>query len=1739
MMNKKVIIGSIITSIIIIAALFCILNYSFSEESITGIETNYSKATLPPSDQLAEGETDPSTYSYHTHTGTFEALDHTGAPAYIAKYGDFQIYCINPGSPLRYSYDIRYDEALDWVGHEETASHTYYGHASEPKAGQVTPPVYKEAGTYELPVAAAYIVSDEPIGAWSLEKQRAIWNLRDETIHDGKDDIYEPADDDIIIGDAESGASGPSIYDQEAKDYAEYDSLVREDGINPEDETNAKSVKVKVNQDTQKYTVGPFKVNYTSGIYGNIAFAGISDMIVYGYNKEDELVADDIKVEKIILKDSATQTYGTGVEPQYFEPDSTLKVDETEQVYPEPGQEFEVVFSNPNSNLSSDDENRIAYVKLKIKFKYMLANGQYTKLKGTKYTIAYSHEDSNHHTGHYHCSTDDDGNENCCDGHGCYRNCKKIAYLKASQQQWLMAADAIRTIYEDEILIPGDDTPPPPDEENPKLQMDLGGIVWEDAVATKETMADGVSNTADNLDKRLPNVKVTLYEQDGTMATLLSNVNESGISDEEIMHRINPTYTDENGEYLFRGLDPMKKYYVVFEYNGQRYLPTEYLNTAGGQYNSVAQMVNAGLYNTSEWEVSSKGTESETATFAGVEISREDYDDRFSNITAYPENYPSSNSLGRVGSYNATFTQRDLMGYTQDGNGNYSQTEIQLVDGYEFDENGNETTNFKEGEISKRVKDYIKANKEFPDENAMRQIYSNIAGNDMELWRKLQFIEDCYIQAYSGSPFNQNRDLYPVYDQFYVNGTGENQNGSADFDEQTITIDNTDYEPIYPGQYYVNLGLWRRQEYDAAIRKDLFKAAIKINGKTLTYDYDKRAEENQDGTNNSNGQDNNTYWDITVRMSDYENYYGLGYNRDVYEADYNYGTDLAAGHPGDPLEVYATYQIAVTNQSMSIETQIEEIVDYYDSEYTFKPNLSWVTFQYYRNTNKNITEKYYNMMDEAQSTIDNNSNNLALQYMAYDEDDQLIAVTADNANRSSTNKNLGSDYNNLYIHPIDDITLETGETAYIYLTFQVNKDSSGKIIVDNNDTPKRNIAEINGYSTYYRDGTELPNGVTKNSSDVAGLLDRDSNPGNLEANDLQGDRYERNFEDDTDEAPPLNVTYNPDDVRQVNGSVWEDERTEQSGDAMIGNGLKEDGEEDVEGVTVQLVEKCANGTEWIWGETTTAADGSYSFESFIPGDYIVRFKYGDTDATALSTTSLGRTGANIVSYNGQDFKSTTYQDGITQEGTTDLDGKYQAYINTATQNETGTYGYNIYEVDRQTEAGNNYSDAKDIWSRRNEVINYSNSNVTNHVAEVLASPYQVPSYNETAYSESEMSTLYDELIQNTQMVAETGVISMEIEYDRQTTDGYDNVNNNAETSSKDYYTGDNKQNGNYVLANIDFGLEERPKSQLEIDKSVANVRVTLANNNILFDINAEANNALWQDHREYNIGEIKENYDGIYPTYYDQDDKHRYSYREEIDTIVSSTDKGLIQLTMDEEIMHGATVQITYAVKITNVGEADYIDGDNKNFYYQGNTEGAHLSTTTTNQVIDYVQNNLRFDESAMNNASNAVNGESEEGTKTNAENGWGVIAVSDIMNQNLVNQRLEQDITNTFINVIETENFNEKALLPGESITKMLILSQEITPENTADDLTYANMVEIVKTSNEAGRRMAYSVVGNQDPTLTDASEVDANVAERIVILPPFGEQRIYYLLGITIGAVLIGGIILIRRKVLKGKNK
>ena len=1539
----------------------------------------------------------------------------------------------------------------------------------------------------------AYIITYPTFGEWDSKKQNAVW-CTDYGKQKGKStDISQ---------------EGKDLY-QEALKYEDFHDKMeeaKEDGqeylsVKPEDKTDPDKVRIYANYDDQKLTIGPFSIDYICGVYDEVTVGGISDMYFIGTNSEGEVVKEKIEIEKYIYNDEE-------LDLDFFEPNEDDKsyVSYDEQVYPKGvsagEEEFYLRIENPNAGVTSEAE-RVSKLTLHIDFKWMVAGAEICEMLGYVYEVTwYSIPIIENVAGEPPLMIYTGHNED-------------YSYLKPIEVQdhfvlLHIERQLLATSLEISFEPDGGDTPPggPPDEppEGFDITMKLGGYVWEETLSGKENLADGVSTTEG--DRRYKNIKVSLYDEDG-------NLVELSVDDEDkernIYYCINPTYTDDEGRYLFLGLDPLKKYYVVFEYNGQRYLPTDYNR-------------NLDAYNTEEWEVTSKATEAETAGTEGVEIGRNEYDERFQEIAAYPSNYPSSNSMG-AGSENAAYNQLDLMGYELTENGTYSKSKTQWIDGYEFDENGLETDEWTEGAVSQAIREYIEGNQEYPDDEAMKSIYSSIDGSE-EGTRIAQFLEDSAIQAYTASQGAGEPDLYPIYEQFVINESEEDRKAedpwAVEYDTSSITIAGTEFKPIYPGQLYINLGLWRRQELDLALRKDIYKGALKINDKTVIYTYEKRAEE-EEGANSADGQDNDTYWDINVRMSDYEAYYNSGYNREIYETDYSYDS-AQMGHPGTDLEVYITYKITLRNQSMSIMAQIQEVVDYYDVDYTYKPNLSWVIYQTSGSSRTGIDkDKYYEMMDQDQEIIDAESTS-ATQFI----DNAQDANATEGSSRYGDEKSI-SGYQNLYVNGLEGKKLATGETAYIYLTFEVNKEGN-RIILDDESSPKENIAEINGFISYYADGTQLPNGISKGSGDIAGLLDRDSNPGNLENEDVvPGTKYEKNFEDDTDRAPSLRVIIDPDAIRKANGTVWEDERTETSGDAVIGDGIRQDDEIGIRGVTVQLVEKCVDGSEYIWQETTTDDSGHYEFAEYIPGDYVIRFYYGDTEATVVP--SAGQE----TSYNGQDFKSTTYQDGIDQNGQTDLDGRYQGYINTATQNVSGTYnpnvgaptedtyGYDIYKADSDS---TNYSDAKDIWTSsnreglniigpvssarevagRDRVITYSQENVTNHIAEVLASPY------------SGDSSLYGELMDNTYMTAETGVIVVEFEYDRQQSEGSKDEENNSSNSSKDYVDPDNRYNSNYELNNIDLGLEERPKSQLEIDKSVTNVKVTLANNSILFDINEAANNALWQDHKEYNVDE--EMKDGMYEEYYGDDGKDRYSFRDEIQGIVQSTDKGLIQLTMDEELMHGATIQVTYEIKITNVGETDYVDGDSKNFYYKGDTSGAHVSTTTPNQVVDYIQNNLQF----------------EANNETNSGAGWSVITSADLLGGDLVNARLTDNIAQ-FNTIIQTESFGT-ALQPGEEISQTLILSQLITPENTEDDLQYTNMAEIVKTSNENGRRMAFSVVGNQDPLLDNPSEIDASMAERIIILTPFGENNFFYMIAGIVAVMLVVGIVLIKVFVLKKRD-
>ena len=1212
-----------------------------------------------------------------------------------------------------------------------------------------------------------------------------------------------------------------------------------------------------------------------------------------------------------------------------------------------------------------------------------------------------------------------------------------------------------------------------PNQKDIKL-ISIGGNVWEDAKTGKASLGDGINSTTNNVDKNLENIKVSLYTEDMKLAELMPDDSVTNI-----YNRINPTLTDANGNYKFEGVDESKKYYVVFEYDGQVYMPTEYLakGISGDtiqNYNSVEEMLgeltnigtgrdngNSGSTvgkntgtgtntcsgkntqtNTEwfeKWKANSKASEYETNTGRITIEGRQTFNNRFAEIGASPKNYISKNTLGistylveEEGIYyNKSYTRLELMGYTLKKTSKgvaYVQDKIQLVDGYkynkygtlDYDDNGAITSEWSEGLISQKIKEFIVANGHYPNEAEKVRIYRSIVGdmNDNEAWNKLQFIEDCKMSALTKSPFNSGIEYYPT-------------NKNATFGTDLLTN-------------YVNLGLWRRQEFNAQLTKDVVEVTTTSNGNSLTTPFNSKEKAlynikdyMNDYTNaikDNNGKINlaKQYADsqqgIYINRLNAQYYYNKYYDRPIKQSEY-------IGQRN--LEVEIKYRITVYNLSQSLETQITEVVDYYDDS-----------------------------LQLTSAVVNTNGKNISK--------DKSSAVS-ESIYGQVTEKSFPG-FNKVYIR-LQNKQLATGEGITIDLTYKVKRMALQGFEGYVNIGEKTNIAEINGYKTYYSANTSTPNrhgAIIGNNTTVAGLVDVNSTPGNLETIEEITNGV-INFEDDSDKTTAtLTITDDPtppdpdtppdpntpiDSTNIISGCVWEDNNK---------NGIRDSGEEKIAGVKVALCTRINDQlgagekqVDWIQRyneknynkytykvvkEETTDQNGEYRFKDVEKGYYYVLFGYGLDDATVLTNNKenetnkiLGKTGSNTKSYNGQDYKSTIFQANL-ENGEYDLE--------------------KIKEYDKNL--NDKYvSDAIDDWERVKEVNEYSKIQ-TNHIAEVLASPTKVPTYLGEQYGSDLMGRLVDELTTNTWKIAKTPKIEV--------------------TEVK----------GGERIPNVDLGLVERPKTQLQITNNVENVKVTLSDGSIVFDATQtaeatkgnETKNVIWKSNRSATKG----------------------------------ITGGFIQLYLDEELMYGATIQITYKMQINELN--DYVEYEGLEYYAKGRTNSGIKVESKAKKLVCYIPNKMQFnktqsgDWNAITDINEIIPAEEKDG-----EN----------INNNLVNYRLKDTISSqsNTISKIEADNINNAYLN-----NNMLTISQLITKEGAQGG--YECKVEIVELENAVGRRMETSIVGNFNPA-NDPVENDEAKAEDVAVMPPFGiGQVFYYVLTIVIAGMLVVGIIFIKKKVL-----
>lgn len=806
----------------------------------------------------------------------------------------------------------------------------------------------------------------------------------------------------------------------------------------------------------------------------------------------------------------------------------------------------------------------------------------------------------------------------------------------------------------------------------------------------------------------------------------------------------------------------------------------------------------------------------------------------------------------------------------------------------------------------------------------------------------------------------------------------------------------------------INLGIKERDIFDLNLRKDLVKVDVSINGKSHTYEY------------NGAGED----LEVTIRGTDIPDY-----ERELRKTDLQYKSAAQYDSDPDKLQVYVTYKIQIKNQSVGkITGYVLDLNDYADTSYQL--------------------------------------------VNSYDENGKAI-----NWSSSGSVSGNGKTYNKIHTTSLSNVGIT--DKKWIFMQYKVSYDTLRELL-SKGETTEENYAEIAGYKNTYTDTRKDTEGrVMANAGENAGLIDCDSTPDNMNPTSSNVQNFVKQsktnayqsldgtektkrssavFEDDADVAPGLKLIRD-DTERTISGTVFEDSPLKDKLDhnERIGDGQYASGENIVNKVKVELL--CQNNDDVDTlnkVETRSNEDGSYTLSGYIPGDYLIKFTYGDYEC-------LVNPQKNNQMYTGQDYKSTIYTEG-------DYSDLYW-YKNTSPRK----------------------NDAADDYSRRETVNSYS-KDYKYDVATVL---------NATRTSNS---NLLSTLAENTYMTANTAKMAMEIEYLK-----------NEKTS--------------YKVQNVDFGIIERPRTKIVLEKNVSHIKLTATDGTTIFDTNQSTSNLTWKENKYNNRGNM--------------------------------TSSGLVQGTVDENLLYGSTLTVRYSLTLRNHSELDYND---RSYYYTGvvsnrNTENTIVATA----IIDYIPNSLQYDVEltkqygTISYAINPGNGSYAVAGKTiQSADLWQVIANRD------ESIKLPDNYRGTLLEpgaFDEAKNSVDEILLtnlPGEatqylrsddyiSLEDVMTLTRVIArTEDTSNADEIQNIAEVIRLTIANGRRPYYEdttnkevveIPGNTYPsTLKNIEEVDTGKAEVLTFVVPFGANRQLTLIVIAIVSlgVLVAGIVIIKKKVL-----
>ena len=279
-----------------------------------------------------------------------------------------------------------------------------------------------------------------------------------------------------------------------------------------------------------------------------------------------------------------------------------------------------------------------------------------------------------------------------------------------------------------------------------------------------------------------------------------------------------------------------------------------------------------------------------------------------------------------------------------------------------------------------------------------------------------------------------------------------------------------------------------------------------------------------------------------------------------------------------------------------------------------------------------------------------------------------------------------------------------------------------------------------------------------------------------------------------------------------------------------------------------------------------------------------------------------------------------------------------------------------------------------------------------------------------------------------------------------------------------------------VIPFMDFGITLRPKQKLDVDKTISKLTITLAN----------GQNLIFGDPYKDNLNYVK--------------------------ALGTSGKNRLVLAEIDNELIQGATVEVEYAITITNYSEIDYDYRTYKDYYYWGTPSNNEkdLLQNVVNSVVDYMRGGLQYDEEKnsdkwkQRSLDYLLGQEDEDGNKTDS----GRRLINDDVKGGIKTLQENNDLV-----IVECKGKDIGAIKPphdgkpGESTTinlygsKLLAVNTKgVVFKNNAEIL--GSFKKITDKDKETGEQ---ATPGNHNPNTDKEDECDDGRI-RLIITPPTG---------------------------------